>query len=250
MKEKFTVGAICYVEGRWESCVKIPPEEVQVALYVNDRLLVSLLCTSKMLEELIVGFLYSADLIKTCDDIVDMQCGEYEVRVKLRDDIQVNPKFKILTSGLGGVVFENKNTIYPIKTEKIHLGGLFELIDNAREMAVEYQKTGGMHFSALCNENEIVAFAEDLGRHNTVDKIVGICLLKNIVLKNKFLLTSGRISSEMIRKAAKLGISAVASFSTPTALAVQEAERVGVCIIGYVRDEYMIVYTNIKCVAL
>jgi len=107
-----------------------------------------------------------------------------------------------------------------------------------------YRETGGVHTSALSDGEKILIVAEDIGRHNTLDKIAGRCLMENIWPDERILLTTGRISSEMLQKAARLGADAVISRTAPSSLAVEMAESLGITLIGYARRDRFNVYAH------
>jgi len=104
--------------------------------------------------------------------------------------------------------------------------------------------TGGIHTSAICDLNEIVLTVEDIGRHNTLDKLAGLMLLHHLQIDNKILLTTGRVSSEMMHKAIRLGCEIVVSRTSPSALAVQLAQKSGVTLIGYAKRNQFFVYSH------
>lgn len=122
---------------------------------------------------------------------------------------------------------------------------LLELGQTMRERQEVHRQIGGTHAAALFDRTgRAVTLAEDIGRHNAVDKAVGYCLLRGVPLCDKILVTSGRASYEMASKAIRVGIPIVASVSAPTALAVQLAEDRGLTLIGYLRGGKMNVYTH------
>lgn len=96
----------------------------------------------------------------------------------------------------------------------------------------------------MCDSNDIIIFKEDIGRHNALDKIFGQALLEGIDTEDKIILTSGRISSEMLIKTAKRQVPMIISRSAPTSLAVEMAEKLGITLIGFARGEKMNIYTN------
>ena len=111
-------------------------------------------------------------------------------------------------------------------------------------MASLFKSTGGAHSAALCNEEEVLIFKEDIGRHNAVDKVFGECLTKGIDTDGRILMTSGRISSEILLKSVRRRLAVVASRAAPTSLAVQFAEKAGIALVGFVRGRRMNVYSN------
>jgi FdhD protein len=106
-----------------------------------------------------------------------------------------------------------------------------------------FQQCGGIHCSALCDRKQILVIAEDIGRHNTLDKIMGECLIKKIPTEERILLTTGRVSSEMLLKAARMQTPIVVSRSSPTKLAISLGNDLGITIIGYARGNRLSVFS-------
>jgi FdhD protein len=103
---------------------------------------------------------------------------------------------------------------------------------------------GGVHNSILSDGKRVVASGEDVGRHNSLDKIAGKCVLDNLNPSRRILVTTGRVSSEMIQKAARIGASVVISRTSASSLSVMLAEKWGITLIGYARRNQFIVYTH------
>jgi FdhD protein len=118
------------------------------------------------------------------------------------------------------------------------------LINQLFESQQLYRTSGGVHTSALCDGQRIQIVAEDIGRHNTLDKIAGRCLLEGISLPRRILLTTGRISSEMLQKSARLKASIVISRTSPSSLSIELAQKWGITLIGYARRNRFNIYTH------
>ena len=135
------------------------------------------------------------------------------------------------------------NFSLPAERVGILIGDLFD----AQEL---YRTMGGVHTSALSDGVSILVTAEDVGRHNALDKIAGRCLLERISPQNPILLTTGRISSEMLQKAARIGAPIAISRTSPTSLSIQMAEQLGITLIGYARRTSFKLYTHPKRIVL
>jgi FdhD protein len=113
-----------------------------------------------------------------------------------------------------------------------------------------YRETGGVHTSALSDGESVLLAAEDIGRHNTLDKIAGMCLMRNVRPEKRILITTGRISSEMLQKAARMDVPILISRTSPSSLSIEMAERYGITLIGYARRHRFNVYSNSHRVGL
>jgi FdhD protein len=115
--------------------------------------------------------------------------------------------------------------------------------------AVQYQASRGIHGAALADADGLLIVAEDVGRHNAVDKIKGEALMRGIPTVDRILLSTGRVSSEMLLKAARMGVPLVASRTSPTEMAVGLAEQLGITVVGYVRPDSLNLYAGNALVA-
>lgn len=223
--------------------------EKPVSLTVNGEVWLTLMCTPIHLEALAVGFLYNEGFIKSMDDVADVRPCEdgHNVDVWLTHSVK-QPKNWRKTSGCtGGVTSQTESasqTARQANGASVTPAQITTLAAKLFEAQDLYKQTGGVHTSALSDGEQIVLAAEDIGRHNTLDKIAGLYLMRKPELAHKILLTTGRISSEMIQKAAKIGASIVVSRTSPSSLSVQIAEREGITLIGYARRDRFTVYTH------
>lgn len=217
-----------------------------VRLHVNGQELAMLMCSPWELDLLALGFLRSEGLIAGIADVrrvVICPSGAC-VEVWLRDANRAMPTTRILTSGCGGGITFNDLTAEaePLTSSLIvtppQLGRLmFKLQD--------VQRIRGSHTSALAEGDNLLAVATDVGRHNTIDKLWGRCLVEGISTEGRILLSTGRISSEMMNKAARMQVPIVASRTSPTTLSLALAEAWNVTLVGYVRRDSLNVYTGL-----
>ena len=243
--------AVAYVDCRDDECHPldgVAPVEEAITLHVNGRPLVRLMCTPVLLEELALGFLFNEGLIEGRDDVqeikpLQLRDGSRWMDVWLKHEIEP-PKLRAITSGCsGGTTFEPRGGAVD---SDLHITPqqVMRLMAELSGSAVLYQEAGGLHVAALADEERLVCAAEDIGRHNTVDKIAGLCLQKGLPMRDRILLSSGRISSEMVNKAARMQVPVVVSRTSPTSLSVQMAREWHITLIGYAQRRRFRIYAG------
>jgi FdhD protein len=228
--------------------------EIPLTIILNNEELVTLLCSPRNLDFLAVGFLSSEGLLKDREDIkkivVDEQKGVVRLETVENKNLPTETVFKrVLTSGCGrGASFYSFSDLQQqVKIEsdlKISPQQVFILLKEFHSRSEVYRETGGVHSAALCNQDEIMIFHSDIGRHNAVDKVLGECVMNEINLRDRIVITSGRTSSEILIKAAKKNIPVLISSSAPTSIAVHLANQAGLTLIGFARGQRMNVYSN------
>jgi len=228
--------------------------EFPLTIVVNNQELVTLLCSPKNLDYLAVGFLSSEGLLKNKDDIkkitIDDRRGAVRVETEAENKQAGELLFKrLITSGCGrGASFYSAADVgRQVKVEsQVRISPLevFELVSEFQHRSQIFRTTGGVHSAALCDAKNILVFSEDIGRHNAIDKIFGECILNDIPTGDRIIVTSGRVSSEILLKAANRNIPLLISKSAPTDLGVRLANDLGVTLIGFVRGKRMNVYSN------
>ena len=239
------------------------PEEVSVVgefplkLIVNGRELATLIASPHDLRFLVAGFLRLNGFVSSAADFEMLSvCEEFGVaNVRIKGEVP-QELIPTLTSGCGaGITFTlpgheaAPGAASPV-TATVAPADLFGLMEELARRAEQYRRHGGIHSAAAGQSGHVILYAEDLGRHNTLDRLAGEALLKGIDLSGKTLVTSGRISSEMFAKGASLGFSLMASRTSPTNLTVKLAEERGITIIGYVRGGRFSVYCHPERIAL
>lgn len=220
-----------------ESTAPALPEEHALALHIGGIKTVKLLCTNARLAELVVGYLFNEGVIDTLGEVAslslsaDGSVGE----VLLKGSPHIDAAATVRLSGLGGegLVCKGDVPLRPMerRCSEDDVRGAAARMDSS---AVRYRRTGGVHCSALFRDGLKIAQFEDVGRHNTLDKLAGSLLLRGVDARDSLLVTSGRISSDMVRKASRMGVAIIASYSTATTAAYEAARNAGMTLITYV----------------
>ncbi len=221
--------------------------EKKVRISVNGKDILRLYCTPLMVKELVVGLVMTEGIIRGnwCADRMSIEYGN-DILVDIPAEGEVLTEGMTITSGcIGGVTFEKKPAADTVD-DKFTIGrnDLKYVFNDFQARSELYKHTGCVHSAALSDGRVIICFAEDIGRHNAVDKVIGFALLENIPFSGKIMLASGRISSEIASKCSRWGIPVLATRTAPTNLAVEIAEESGVTIIGFVRGNRFNVYTH------
>jgi FdhD protein len=250
MKSNDTRSIQRFEKGRLRSTSRAVVQEYPLRLTVNDRDLATLVASPHQLNFLVAGFLRNQGFVSTLDDILTLGvCADFgAARVQLKGEIpeRLSPT---LTSGCGtGITFALPHPPAPVPLKPhfppVSPAAVFNLMRDLQRRAEHYRSHGGIHSAAVGDGRQLLLYAEDLGRHNTFDRIAGEALFRGIDLAGKLLVTSGRISTEMVGKAARLGIALIASRTSPTDMAVRLCQEAGITLIGYLRGESFEVYAH------
>ncbi len=243
-----------YENGAVSSVDDVVVKEYALTIMLDGEEFITLLCTPSSLDCLAVGFLLSESIIKSKTDIkkvkVDEEKGIAEVNTFESSIIAKKLHGKrTMTTGCGkGSTFYNAVDSLNCKQVsgaiELNAQTILELMKDFNKRSELFLNTGGVHSVALASGGGIIIFHEDVGRHNAMDKVVGEAALKDIELPDKIVLTSGRVSSEMLIKAAKGQVPVVVSRSAPTDLAVKLAKQLGITVIGFARGQRMNIYCN------
>ncbi len=235
-----------FLGEKWSRISVHVPSEMALAISVNRQELVTILCTPTKLNYLVLGFLYAEGIISGIGDVASMRVCEEE---SLADVILSNPEYELptqrtLTSGCGGgATFKTQEqrvdsdlVVTPME--------VLSLMKQLQKQMVLYRLCGGVHATALSDTKNLLVSAEDIGRHNTLDKIQGECLLRGLSTEDRLLLSTGRVSSETLLKAAKMQVPVVVSRHSTTASAVSLARDLGIALVGHARGSRLSVYSH------
>ncbi len=224
-------------------------EEVLVTIFVNMKELATIMCSPLDQEALALGFLFNEGIISSFDEVrlVKANVTRTAVDVFLRQAKFDPPRHLFLTSGCGGGITLQylTETFPPLETEFATTPQtVFDRMKDLYDAARLYNLVRGVHTSVLADETHLLIQAEDVGRHNTLDRIAGQAIRAGLDTRDRILLTSGRISSEMLSKARRMSVPLVVSRTAPTSIALRLAQAWNMCVVGYVRQNRMQVYTH------
>lgn len=240
-------------EGRFEE-ERLLAGEGTVELYVNGRYIAGLVCTMTMLKEMVTGFLFSEGVIKSAGELVNLSVEDgrrFAATVQtLEGGLRPKMEKAIIASGCGhAIVLDGElpdeichkdidhKKLYST-ADILEIGG--KLIRSGRI----HKETRGTHSAAIFDGPRLIISAEDISRHNAVDKVVGWCRINNVPLKDKLLATTGRISSEIIRKLVRNRMSFILSRTVPTFTAVELADHFMVTTVGALTKTSFTVYSQ------
>jgi len=222
-------------------------EERRLRISVNGKEALKLYCSPVMVRELVVGFFMTEGIIQGnwCMERMTIQYDE-DILVDIPAEGRVSLEGGARTSGcVGGMTFDKPLTGGMLKDEiKIDKDALREIFHDFQKRSELYNMTGCIHSAAMSDGKSILVLAEDIGRHNAVDKIIGYCVLESIPMQDKIMLVSGRLSSEMAGKCARWDIPIMVSRAAPTTLAVDIAEKHGITMVGFMRGRRLNIYTH------
>jgi FdhD protein len=230
--------------------------EFALTIKLNGVEFATLVCTPEYLEDMVIGYLASENVIKTRQEIEEMWIEENRgfahVTVKQKPKYYENFRSKrYVTSccGMSRQAFYFVNDAFTAK--KLHKVKItltptecISLMEALQQQATTFKRTGGVHNAGICDRNSMLFSRMDIGRHNALDKLYGYCLNHSIPLYNKVLVFSGRVSSEILIKASKIGCAVVLSKSAPTELALELADQLGITTVGFIRNKSFNIYTH------
>ncbi|MEX2451568.1 MAG: formate dehydrogenase accessory sulfurtransferase FdhD [Rhodospirillales bacterium] len=220
--------------------------ERPLTLFLNGREIVTMMTICDYPEYLAVGYLLNQNMLRSDDEVVavdfDPEIETVVVRTKNETDFEEKLKKKTQTSGCAvgtvfGDVMEKFETVTLNTEARLRTSWMYTLFKTINTLPSLYLEAGAIHGCVLCQEDHVLIYMEDVGRHNAVDKIAGYMYLNGITPKDKFFYTTGRLTSEMVIKTVQMDIPILISRSGFTAWGVSLAKQVGLTLIGRARGK-------------
>ena len=246
--------------GKIEEKTDFVAVEEPIHLLLNEEFYATILCTPTDREALVVGNLFSEGIISSLDEIKEIKIGETgECKVILKENIDVMKRLdfalpfkRLVLSSCGSMSqWPFSKLIDRVKLPKITAKMCLKaelVLQSVRQLndrAIIFRKTGGVHAAALYEPNgELISFSEDVGRHNAVDKVIGLALNKECDFEQCFLASTGRLAGDIVLKASRLRIPVVASLASAMDSGIEVANKTDITLVGFVRGNRMNVYTH------
>lgn len=229
-------------------------EEKPLHLFLNRVFYATIFCSPSNLKELAIGHLLSEGIVKSVNEIEEAQVKEDCCRIRLKSAVDLEERLKLLKpfsrvilSACGasspyqysGKLPKVKSDL-TVKAETIH-----ESVKNLNFAAETFRRTGGVHAAAIYDrDGKLVAFAEDIGRHNAVDKVIGIASSHGAEFSECFLVLSGRLTGDIVLKTSRVDLPVVASLAAAIDSGIKIAQNTGLTLVGFVRGKRMNVYNG------
>lgn len=234
-------------------------EETSIHIFLNKIPYGTILCSPDQLEELVLGHLLSQGLLESKDEIDELLLKtDGKCLVKLNYGIDAENRIstsqrlaRLVVSSCGSPgmwpLSEVINSLSITKldmTPKVEAEIISKSVRRLNTIAEQFRKTGGVHVAALYStDGKLATLAEDVGRHNAVDKVIGAGVNKKIEFENFFLALSGRLTGDIVMKAVRMRIPIIASLAAAISSGLDAAQLTGVTLVGFVRGKRMNVYT-------
>ncbi|WP_373231467.1 formate dehydrogenase accessory sulfurtransferase FdhD [Cohnella sp.] len=250
---------IRYLDHQWSETDDDIAVEYPLTIVVDGEEFATMVCTPTHLEELVYGFLASEGLIRYANEVLSLSIDESRgyAYVVLKNKKTINKDYyskRFIGSCCGkSRQFYFKNDVRTARTvmsrTQITVEQCFARMKEMQEQSRDFLVSGGVHNAAMCTPEGLIIARTDIGRHNALDKIFGYCLQNRVKPSDKLIVFSGRISSEVLLKAAKIGVGIVLSKSAPSTLALDLADELGITTVGFIRGSSLNIYTHPERIA-
>lgn len=256
MVEQVNIIRLDLSTGKSQMMVDYVAEEKPFYLLINSTFWATILCSPKNIEELAVGHFLSEGIIKSTEEIEEVIFNESESTCYLKLKLGINVEDRVKVSRLHARIihsacgdslhYQNSNKLLKIKSSlNVNAKIIFDSVNQLNFKAEGYRRTGGFHVAAIYKaDGQLVTLAEDVGRHNAVDKVIGMAALNQIDFGECFLALSGRMSGDVVFKAANVGLPIIASLASALSSGITMALSANLTLVGFVRGKRINIYTK------
>lgn len=224
--------------------------EGRVRLLLNGEHCTTMVATPDELLEFAVGFIIDEGFLQGIHEIDSISIDDLSIDIRTRSDVAYMNIHDLEVGSSGGVENAKRSDkqdsalpdgcVFPIDV-------IFSAVDLLHDLSNTWKKTGGTHSALILSTNgELVAYAEDMGRHTAIDKAIGKALIKGISLSNCSLTCSGRLPAGMIRKAYRVGIPLIISNNAPFSSGIDMANKLNITVAGFVRKPRAVIYSGMN----
>jgi len=226
--------------------------EKELPIYVNGEHLITASIAPGLEREFVVGYLFGQGFVNGIEDIKSINTEGQRAEVTFKDSRKISPRMEgidyRIVSGGGRTVYFGEGDFPEINMQlKVSRKDIFEAMNTIFERATIYKDTEGVHTAGLFTTGaNPVCIVEDIGRHNTLDKVIGYTLMNGIDCSSTFLASTGRMASEMVLKICRAKIPIVATKTAITDKGLEIGRKCGLTIIGFVRDTGMRINTDME----
>jgi FdhD protein len=231
-------------------------EEKPLHIFINGKQYATIFCSPSDLKGLVIGHLLSEGILKSVEEIEELELPVSEAicRVKLKPGVRIK-KRQILSRLSSRVILSACGSSSPYQFSArlpkvkssltIEARIISECVNRLNSSAEVYRKTGGVHVAAIYDgKGNRKALAEDVGRHNAVDKAIGVCAMNHVDFSTCFLALSGRLTEDIVRKAARVGLPIVASMAAAIDSGIRVAKDTNLTLAGFIRGNHMNIYAS------
>ena len=241
--------------GTAQKMVDCVAEEIPLKISLNSAYNFVIWCSPSQFKELAVGYLIAEDILRSVDEIKSVSVVEKEnsCEIALKEDVNLDERLKnsrrstriIPLIKTSTSPYQHDDKIPMVKsTLKVKAQTILDAIKLMNTKATGFKETGGLHDSGIFKtDGSMIALSEDVGRHNTVDKVIGQASLDRVNFGECFMVITGRVPGDMIYKAAKVGLPVVASVAAVLNSGIDSAKKANIALVGFVRENRMNVYT-------
>ncbi len=257
MKELILKPITQFSQGEFHEIEDEIAVETIITILINGKPISSILCSPVLEKELAIGYLFTTGILDSFDEIHSINMENYNIEFIFKDQVDMESRLtnslfinRIISSGCGAPEYwlqvkKGKGLSRIDSKLQVPVQDIFKIIAKLNQNSKIFRQTGATHAAGLYDPeaNQIIV-AEDIGRHNAVDKVIGHCLSNEISLNDKILVSTGRLTADIIFKSAKCKIPIVASMAAATDSGISTATITNTTLIGFVRGKRLNIYTN------